>query len=478
MSSPTEENTRAETPETVADPNAATILIVDDEPNLRRILSAVLAKDGYNIVIADGGRDAIKKAKALPELDLMVTDFLMPDLNGLQTLEAVRKRHPHVRALLISGHGTVRSAVEAMRLGAFDFLTKPFDMEQVRETVKRALKEAEAARASAPLPATSALPVLRIEEGGVSADAPAASVAAAPSSAPVAEAREAAKIEAIPLSNGSALVGDAPATRLMKERLLAAAGATRTTVLLLGESGTGKEVAARLLHEASARRRGPFVAVSCAALPDSLLESELFGHEKSAFTGALAAKPGRFELADNGTLFLDEIGDIPHLTQVKLLRALQEREVSRIGGVKSVPVNVRVVAATNRDLWQAVQDGSFRLDLYYRLHVIPVTLPPLRERQGDIAPLAQHFLAYSCRENGRALPGGIAPDVLRLLEGHDWPGNIRELQNVLEYAVVMSPENASRIEMNALPETILRPRQRRIEEADSGDAAGKRLRAA
>jgi two-component system response regulator AtoC len=406
-----------------------TVLLVDDEPNLRRILSAVLARDGYNIIIADGGRDAIKKAKQQPRLDLLVTDFLMPDMNGLQVLEAIRKQHPDLRALVISGHGTVRSAVEAMRLGAFDFLTKPFEVEQVREIVERAL------RATGPVAA------------------PVASVATAPA-APRAAASDGATTAAVTTATYG-LVGDAPATRQMKERLLAAA-ASRATVLLLGESGTGKEVAARLLHEASPRSRGPFVAVSCAALPDTLLESELFGHEKSAFTGALAAKPGRFELADGGTLFLDEIGDIPHLTQVKLLRALQEREVCRIGGVKSVKVDVRVVAATNRDLWQAVQDGSFRLDLYYRLHVIPVTMPTLRERREDIRPLALHFLERLAKESGRSFPDGIAPDVLHLLEGHDWPGNIRELQNTLEYAVVMSPLAARQIEVTALPGLIPR----------------------
>jgi DNA-binding NtrC family response regulator len=402
-----------------------TVLLVDDEPNLRRILSAVLARDGYNIVIADGGRDAIKKAKQQPRLDLLVTDFLMPDMNGLEVLEAIRKQHPDLRALVISGHGTVRSAVEAMRLGAFDFLTKPFEVEQVRETVERAL------RAAGPVVA-----------------APAVSTAVAPTTPSGSAPKGAATLPTATATYG--LVGDAPATRQMKERLLSAS-ASRATVLLLGESGTGKEVAARLLHEASPRSRGPFVAVSCAALPDTLLESELFGHEKSAFTGALAAKPGRFELADGGTLFLDEIGDIPHITQVKLLRALQEREVCRIGGVKNLRVDVRVVAATNRDLWQAVQEGSFRLDLYYRLHVIPVTLPTLRERREDIRPLALHFLDRLAKESGRAFPEGISPEALRVLEAHDWPGNIRELQNVVEYAVVMSPAGAHQIEPASLP---------------------------
>ncbi|GAB4451265.1 MAG: sigma-54 dependent transcriptional regulator [Armatimonadaceae bacterium] len=396
----------------------ATILIVDDEPNLRRVLSAVLGRDGYTVITADGGRDAIKKAKQLPRLDLLVTDFLMPDMNGLEVLEGIRKQHSAVRALLISGHGTIRSAVEAMRLGAFDYLTKPFDVEQVRDAVERAL---EAGSTFVPRPAETGTPLPR------------------PASIPA---------EATPETGN--LIGTAPATCEMRQRLLRAAQ-SQATVLLLGESGTGKEVAARLLHEASLRSKGPFVAVSCAALPETLLESELFGHEKSAFTGAMAAKPGRFEMANGGTLFLDEIGDIPHLTQVKLLRAIQEREICRIGGVKNIKVDVRLVAATNRDLWKAVQEGSFRLDLYYRLHVVPINLPPLRERQEDIPLLAAHFLTRLARENNRHFPAGIADEAITRLKDHDWPGNIRELQNAIEYAVVMSPPEADRITQDVLP---------------------------
>lgn len=420
----------AEAAEPVANPvmqTGPTVLIVDDEPNIRRVLAAVLTRDGYNVILADGGKDAVKKAKNEPVLDVLITDFLMPDMNGLETLEAVRKYHGGVRTLFISGHGTVRSAVEAMRLGAFDYITKPFDVEQVRETVKRALK-------SAPLHAPTTISAKPAPNEGT----------------PPAEDTENTPVTLPP---GVSMIGDAPATRLLQRRLLAAA-ASRATVLLLGESGTGKEVAAKLIHEASPRRRGPFVAVSCAALPETLLESELFGHEKSAFTGAAGAKPGRFELADGGTLFLDEIGDIPHITQVKLLRALQEREISRIGGVKTIKVDVRVVGATNRDLWQAVQEGSFRLDLYYRLHVVPVTLPPLRERVEDIPALAAFFLDRSAKENERTFPDGVSPEALAVLAAHDWQGNIRELQNALEYAVVMSPQGCRAIQADALPDRV------------------------
>ena len=419
-------------------PSGATILVVDDEPNLRRVLSAVLARDGHQVLVADGGRDAIRKAKAELKLDLLITDYLMPDMNGLEVLEAVRKHHPGLRALIISGHGTVRSAVEAMRLGAFDFITKPFDVEQVRDAVERALiagPETTLQSISKTAPPTGKT----------------ASVIASASNTP----------PAVPLPNivnipGVSLIGNAPATQKMAHQLLQAARANRATVLLLGESGTGKEVAARLIHEASSRKRGPFMAISCAALPDTLLESELFGHEKSAFTGAAAAKPGKFELADGGTLFLDEIGDIPHLTQVKLLRALQEREICRIGGVKNVKVDVRVVAATNRDLWQAVQEGTFRLDLYFRLHVVPVYLPPLRERTEDIPALALHFLGKIAHDNSRSFPEGISQEALGYLVRHTWHGNIRELQNVIEYAVVMSAGSAVRIEVDVLPEPLVR----------------------
>ena len=404
--------------------NDVTVLLVDDEPNLRRVLGAVLEADGYRVISADCGRDALKKAKAESSLDLVITDYLMPDLNGLQVLDGIRKLHPSVKSLVVSGHGTVRSAVEAMRLGAFDYITKPFDVDQVKATVKRVLKS------ETPSPAVSA-PAFATSRGSKSAAVP-------PS-------------DAMLLAGKSGLLGDSTVTRHLAENLVRAAKSNRATVLLLGESGTGKEVAAKLVHEASPRSAGPFVAVSCAALPDTLLESELFGHEKSAFTGAQTAKPGRFELAHGGTLFLDEIGDIPPLTQVKLLRALQEREICRIGGTKTVKVDVRLVAATNRDLWQAVQDGTFRLDLYYRLHVVPVHLPALRERGEDVMLLANAFLERIAAENGRAFPNGFAKDAEAALTKHTFPGNIRELQNFIEYAVVMASPDATSISAEFLP---------------------------
>ena len=404
--------------------NDVTVLLVDDEPNLRRVLGAVLEADGYRVISADCGRDALKKAKAESSLDLVITDYLMPDLNGLQVLDGIRKLHPSVKSLVVSGHGTVRSAVEAMRLGAFDYITKPFDVDQVKATVKRVLKS------ETPSPAVS-VPAFATSRGSRTSSVP-------PS-------------DAMLLAGKSGLLGDSTVTRHLAENLVRAAKSNRATVLLLGESGTGKEVAAKLVHEASPRSAGPFVAVSCAALPDTLLESELFGHEKSAFTGAQTAKPGRFELAHGGTLFLDEIGDIPPLTQVKLLRALQEREICRIGGTKTVKVDVRLVAATNRDLWQAVQDGTFRLDLYYRLHVVPVHLPALRERGGDVMLLANAFLERIAGENGRTFPDGFAKDAEEALTKHTFPGNIRELQNFIEYAVVMASPDATAISAEFLP---------------------------
>jgi len=404
--------------------NDVTVLLVDDEPNLRRVLGAVLEADGYRVISADCGRDALKKAKTESSLDLVITDYLMPDLNGLQVLDGIRKLHPGVKSLVVSGHGTVRSAVEAMRLGAFDYITKPFDVDQVKATVKRVLK------ADSPFPTVSA-PAFAMSRGSKNPAGP-------PS-------------DAMLLASKSGLLGDSKITRHLAEILVRAAKSNRATVLLLGESGTGKEVAAKLVHEASPRSAGPFVAVSCAALPDTLLESELFGHEKSAFTGAQTAKLGRFELAHGGTLFLDEIGDIPPLTQVKLLRALQEREICRIGGTRTVNVDVRLVAATNRDLWQAVQDGTFRLDLYYRLHVVPVHLPALRERGEDVMLLANAFLERIAAENGRAFPDGFAQDAEVALTKHTFPGNIRELQNFVEYAVVMASPDAKAISAEFLP---------------------------
>ena len=393
---------------------ASTILIVDDEAGLRRVLSTVLEEDGHRILSADSGRAAVKLARNETEIDLVIADYLMPDLSGLETVTEIRKTHPGARILFLSGHATVRVAVEAMRLGAFDFLTKPFDIEAVRQTVCKAV--------------------------------------AAPPMANRASDRKDRATDKPPVvtQNDYGFIGDAPASQKVKTELLRVATAS-ATVLLLGETGTGKEVAAKLLHEGGARRGKPFVAVSCAALPESLLESELWGHEKNAFTGAEAFKPGRFELAHGGTLFLDEIGDIPMMTQVKLLRVLQEREFFRVGGTKAVRVDVRVVAATNRDLAQAVQEGTFRADLFYRLSIVPLTLPPLRHRREDIPALAQHFLSLCAHENRRGFPGGFDKAAMDVLSRHDWPGNIRELRNVVEYAVVLAPLNTDRIVRDALP---------------------------
>ena len=395
-------------------PPPSTILIVDDEAGLRRVLAAVLTDDGYRVLTADSGKAAVKMARAETVIDLVIADYLMPDLSGLETVAEIRKTHPGARILFLSGHGTVRVAVEAMRLGAFDFLTKPFDVDAIRATVGKAVTAPPMATRSSDRKdrATDRVPVVTTDDYG--------------------------------------FLGDAPATRQVKAELLRIAQAS-ATVLLLGETGTGKEVAAKLLHQASPRRDKPFVAVSCAALPDSLLESELWGHEKHAFTGAESFKPGRFEIAQGGTLFLDEIGDIPHATQVKLLRVLQEREFFRVGGTKSVKVDVRVVAATNRDLTNAVADGTFRADLFYRLSVVPLTLPPLRHRRDDIPALAAHFLGVCAHENNRAFPGGFDNAAMKVFCGHDWPGNIREMRNVVEYAVVLASPGAEKITKDALP---------------------------
>ena len=398
-------------------PVPKTILLVDDESAIRRVLAATLGEDGYRVLTAETGRAAIKIARAETEIEVIVSDYLMPDLSGLETVAEIRKTHPNTRILFLSGHATVRVAVEAMRLGAFDFMVKPFDNDAIRRAVR-------------------------------------AAVEAQPFATRPSDRRDRAT-DKPPLVVGDdyGFLGDAPASRKAKENLLRIAPA-QATVLLLGETGVGKEVAARLLHRASPRREKPFVAISCAALPESLLESELFGHEKSAFTGADSAKAGKIEMADGGTLFLDEIGDIPHSVQVKLLRVLQERSFYRIGGTKLLNVNVRVVAATNRDLQQAVHDGTFRADLFYRLNVIPVTLPPLRLRKEDIPLLAARFLALCAGENGRSFAKGMASDACARLCGYDWPGNIRELRNVLEYAVVLAPPDSQQITADSLPEYL------------------------
>src|SRR5438876_2319318 len=386
------------------------LFIVDDEPGICRVLSTFFTKVGWEVVTFNSPTEALK---AVPgsDLDVLITDLQMPEMTGVQLLQALREGGHQMPVLVITAHGTIASAVEAMRLGAFDYLTKPFDMEAVKLAVKRALNHGQLQRENA---------YLREELQ--------------------------ARYQFHNLIGMSAKMQEV-------YRLIEKAARSKASVLILGESGTGKELVARALHFNSPRAKARFVAVSCAALPSELLESELFGHEKGAFTGALWQKQGRFELADKGTLLLDEIGDIAHATQLKLLRVLQEREFERVGGTKPMSVDVRVIAATNRDLPEAIAKGDFREDLYYRLKVIEITLPSLRERPEDIPVLVKHFIAKYASENGKKVEDASA-ESMALLQAYPWPGNIRELENAMEHALVMAEDDATLLTTELLPQNI------------------------
>ncbi len=375
----------------------ARILVVDDEPSIRKVLQAHLARDGYDVDVAVDGNEALTRLGSEP-WHLLVTDLKMPGLGGMELLAHVQANHPGLPVILVTAHGTVDAAVEALKLGAHDFITKPFDLAEVRAAVEKALATERARRRSL-----------------------------APESTP-------------PTRDGppDEIIGATPAMRRVWQ-LVDKVADTPSTVLLIGESGTGKERVARALHARSGRAGKPFIAVNCGAIPESLFESELFGHERGAFTGAVTAKPGRFELADGGTLFLDEVAELPRDLQVKLLRALQERVIDRVGGLRPVRVDVRVIAATNVDLQTAVLAGRFREDLYYRLNVVPVRLPPLRERREDIPPLVAHFLQRFNARLGTHVTTATAESMGRLL-AHTWPGNIRELENVVERGVLLSED--------------------------------------
>lgn len=370
-------------------PEKKQVLIVDDEPNLRKILAAQLSRDGYDVLTAGDGEEGLALLRE-NHIDLVITDLKMPKLDGLDLLRRALAEDRELPIIMITAHGTVDTAVEALKLGAFDYLTKPFDKDEVRQTVAKALKTRHLAGADA-------------------------SKQVAPD----------ARFGIIGHSEGITEIYS------VIERV----ADTPTTVLITGESGTGKELVARALHEHSSRKDKPFIKVNCAAIPKELMESELFGYERGAFTGAVSSKPGRFELAASGTLFLDEIGEIPIEMQVKLLRALQECEFERVGGIKTIRVDVRLVAATNRDLRKLIAAGTFREDLYYRLNVVPIRLPSLHERAADIPILTEHFL-QKFNERLKKNVAGIESDAMAVLSSYSWPGNIRELENVIERAVL------------------------------------------
>ncbi len=383
----------------------AHVLIVDDELNIRRVLAAMLRRDGYEVTTAADGEQALAVLQKTP-VHVVVTDLVMPGVGGMELLRRVSAEYPDVPVILITAHGSVDSAVAALKAGAFDYVTKPFEQEELRKVIAKAARAHDLERQN-------------VHEGVGEAERP-------------------------------PLVGESPAMRTIYD-MVARVADSPSTVLITGESGTGKELIAKALHRGSARRDKPLIKVNCAAIPKDLVESELFGYEKGAFTGAVGSKPGRFELADGGTLFLDEIGEIPVEIQVKLLRALQESEFERVGGIKTLKVDVRLIAATNRDLKALIAEGRFREDLYYRLAVVPIALPPLRDRREDVPLLVHHFIEKYNRRLGKKV-SGIEDEALQLLLGYAWPGNIRELENLMERSVLFA--DGARIEASALPDAL------------------------
>ncbi len=371
-----------------------TILVVDDEKNIREGLAEALSLDGFQVKTAADGAQGLAAVET-GEIDLVITDLKMPALSGSDLLRTVVGRYPGLPVIILTGHGTIEDAVQAMRFGAFDFLTKPVNLDHLSILVKRALESRELARKNLELEA-----------------------------------------EVDVQRKTSAIIGSSAEMKKIFD-LLRRVAPTKASVLITGESGVGKEVVADAIHNLSPRRAGPLIKVHCAALAESLLESELFGHEKGAFTGAAGRKRGRFELANEGTLFLDEIGDINQNVQIKILRVLQERRFERVGGEETIEADVRIIAATNRDLKKEIAEGRFREDLYYRLNVVNIHVPPLRERRDDIPLLAMAFLREFAQENGKRLEG-FEPKARSVLYAHPWAGNVRELRNCVESAVVMA----------------------------------------
>lgn len=386
----------------------AKILIVDDEPNIRRSLEMILRAAGYALVEAASAQEA-EQVLAQHEFDLMLLDIVMPEMDGLEFLKRLRERPARPTVIMVSGNATIENAVAATREGAYDFIEKPVTKDKLLLTIKNALAQKRLAEEN-----------LRLRR------------------------EVSARFEMIGASSSFAKIHEQ----------IARVAPTHTRVLILGESGTGKELVARAIHEASARVRGPFIKVNCAAIPEDLIESELFGHEKGAFTGATATREGKFQQAHHGTLFLDEVGDMSLKAQAKVLRVLQEGELERVGGSHTTRVDVRVLAATNKNLEEEVKRGAFREDLLFRLNVVPIYLPPLRERREDIATLIAHFTAHYCKENGFRLKA-FASEAVERMCAYRWPGNIRELRNTVERLVIMTP--GDKISAGDLPLSLQTP---------------------
>jgi len=370
------------------------ILIVDDEEGMRRLLSRVLTREGYETSTVGSGADAMRMV-AGERFDLVVTDIKMPEMDGLELLQELREYEPSLPVIVMTAYGTIENAVQALRSGAYDYIAKPFETDEIKLAVAKVLERER----------------LLAENRYLHEEL---------------EGRY----------DFSGIIGSSPAMQQVYE-MASSVAPSNANVLITGESGTGKELLARSIHYSSQRKDKPFIVLNCAALSEGVLESELFGHEKGAFSGALDMRKGRFERADQGTLFIDEVGEMSMTAQVKLLRVIQEHEFERVGGNKTISVDVRIVAATNKVLEEQVKEGKFREDLYYRLNVVNINVPPLRSRREDVEALSRHFMEKYAAETGKKITD-IAPRALSCLLAHDWPGNVRELQNAIERAVVLS----------------------------------------
>lgn len=388
------------------------LLIIDDEKSLRELLTVVFNKEGYKVKACASGAKALEFLEK-EDCDLVISDIRMPEVSGMDVLKYVRENRPDIPVIMITAYGNMKQAIEALKAGALDYIIKPFDIEELKIIVSQGLEKRRLTQENILLKR---------------------------------DLKEKYKFEN--------MIGK---SRAMQEiyGLIEKVATTDSTVLVTGESGTGKEMAARAVHLLSRRGDHPFVSINCAALPENLLESELFGHVRGSFTGAVAEKKGMFEVAQRGTLFLDEVGETSPWTQVKLLRALQERTVRRVGGTEEIPVDVRIIAATNQDLKKRIEEGKFREELFYRLNVIAFEMPPLRKRVEDIPLLVSHFLEKYCRQMGKKLKR-LTPEVVGLLETHRWPGNVRELENVMERVVAI--EERETVTVNSLPPDMVSPR--------------------